>query len=188
MNKVLNFFKKPSIVIIIILLFLVLNFFVKSISLKYQRLYEVDVVPHIELSKGLFFSQDHNVFVESTAGFVRFDNKVDQPKDLIQYYIISALNEFDSNGNQIFSLEEVIKMKYLPPKRMDLVLLKQVNKTPFILTLEDDFGNQYFIDIINSGDNSDVYKDKIVRIIDINGNHSSLITNILDYQEYILHH
>ena len=108
--------RKFSIFIIIVLLIMVGVLFGQKQDYKFTLLYQYQAIPDIELINTLTTTQGG--LSGEVRGFVKFDNVADQPKNLRQYYIIKPLNKFDGNLRQYFSLEEIIKMQYLPPKNL----------------------------------------------------------------------
>jgi hypothetical protein len=170
-NAILN--RKISISIIIILLIVAGVLFGQNQTYKYTLLYDYQAIPDMELINTLQETQG-GIFGE-VRGFVKFDNAEDQPKDLRQYYIIKPLNKFDKNLSQYFSLEEVIKMNYLSPRNMGTSEIIEVNETDRIITLEDESGNQFFIDKTT----------KEVSMRDVTGDNTTLITDDSDYGDFV---
>ncbi|MFA5413054.1 MAG: hypothetical protein WC348_00740 [Patescibacteria group bacterium] len=170
-NAILN--KKILISVIVILLIATGVLFFQKQNYKYTLLYQCQAIPDIELKNTLQESQGG--VIGEIRGFVKFDNLEDQPKDLRQYYIIKPLNKFDKDLSQYFSLEEVIKMQYLPPKSMGISELVEVNETDRIITLEDENGNQFFIDRLTEE----------VSMRDTTGDSPTLITSDRDYEKFI---
>ena len=66
-------------------------------------------------------------------------------------------------------------MQYLSPKSMGISELVQANKTDNIITLEDENGNQYFIDRAT----------KEVSMRDSTGDNTTLITKDSDYGDFM---
>jgi hypothetical protein len=165
--------RKFSISIIIILLVAVGVLFGQKQDYKFTLLYQYQTIPDIELINTLYESQG-SIFGE-VSGFVKFDNIEDQPRNLRQYYIIKPLNKFDENLSQYFSLEEIIKMQYLSPKSLGMSELAEVNETTRTITLEDENGNQFFIDKTT----------KEVSMRDTTGDMTTLITSDSDYKDFI---
>jgi len=165
--------RKISISIIIVLLILVGVLFAQKQDYKFTLLYQYQAIPDIELKNTLQESQSG--LLGEVSGFVKFDNIQNQPKDLRQYYIIKPLNKFDKDLSQYFSIEEIIKMQYLSPKSMGIAELVQANKTDNIITLEDEDGNQYFIDRAT----------KEVSMRDSTGDNTTLITKDSDYGDFM---
>lgn len=164
--------RKFSIPIIIVLLVIVGVLFGQKQDYKYTLLYQYQTIPDIELKNTL--NETQSGLSGEVRGFVKFDNLEDQPKDLRQYYIIKPLNKFGKDLSQYFSLEEVIKMQYLPPKSMGISELVEVNETDRIITLEDENGNQFFIDRLT----------KEVSMRDTTGDNTTLITSDRDYEKF----
>lgn len=177
-NKLKTFIVKNKIflLIIIILLITVGVLYGENMDLKYSRLYEVDTVPDISLTDSLFYYSGSNYNNGSIRGFVVFDNKNDQPRELRQYYIIEPSDKLDENLNRIFSLEEIIKMNYLPPQSMGKVELRQIDWSYKGPTLIDDAGNKFFIN-----NNSDE-----VTMEDVTGDETRLIMSDLEYKDFMI--
>jgi hypothetical protein len=165
---------KWSIAIIIILLIAVATLFFQKQSLKYS-LIEYQSVPRIGLTNTLSYSSADSSFHGSVTGFVAFNNIKDQPHDLTQYYIIEPLNRLDKNSNQIFSLDEIIAMNVLAPASIGKSELNVKSNSSSTLTLEDENGNQFFIDKIT----------REVSMRDAGGDETKLITNDLKYRDFM---
>lgn len=170
-NIILN--RKISISTIIILLVVVGVLLNQNQNYKYTLLYQYQAIPDIELKNTLQESQS-GIYGE-VSGFVKFNDNKDQPKNLKQYYIIKPLNKFDQDLHQIFSVEEIIKMNYLPPKSTGVSELVEINKTYQIITLEDKNGNQFFIDRTT----------KEISMKDATGDNTELITDELVYRDFM---
>lgn len=165
--------RKISISIIIIL-FIVIGILIgQTQDNKYTLLYVYQAIPDIELINTL--QETQSGMLGEVKGFVKFDNPEDQPKDLRQYYIIKSLNKFNENLSQYFSLEEVIKMNYLSPRSLGISEIIEVNETDRIITLEDENGNQFFIDKTT----------KEVSMRDATGDNTTLITDDSDYGDFV---
>jgi len=164
--------RKFSISIIIILLVVVGILFGQKQDYKYTLLYQYQTIPDIELKNTLYETQN-GIFGE-VRGFVRFDNQEDQPKDIRQYYVITPLNKFDENLLQYFSLEEIIKMQYLSPRSLGTSEIVEVNENGKTITLEDENGNQFFID----------KNTKEVSTRDVTGDNTTLITDDSSYKNF----
>ncbi|PWB38612.1 MAG: hypothetical protein C3F02_02770 [Parcubacteria group bacterium] len=176
MKKIIKFFKKPSTLVIIVLLVTIFVLSLKNSDLKYSRLYEVETIPDINLTNSLYNYSNDNYSAGSISGFVAFYDKDSQPKGLKQYYIIGPLNKLDENLNRIFSLEEIVKMDYLPPTSINKYELRETSESYQMLTLEDETGNMFFIN-----KNSDE-----VTMRDVGGDNTRLITNQSDYKNFII--
>lgn len=165
--------RKFSILIIIVLLIIIGVLFGQKQDYKFTLLYQYQTIPDIELINTLTLTQ--NGLFGEIRGFVKFDNIADQPRDLRQYYIIKPLNKFDENLRQSFSLEEIIKMRYLTPRSLGFSELVEVNETGNTITLEDEKGNKFFID----------KSAKEVSMKDATGDSTTLITNDNDFGDFI---
>ncbi|MDD2680753.1 MAG: hypothetical protein PHE20_01465 [Patescibacteria group bacterium] len=164
---------KLSWLFVIILLILVIVLFLQKQGYKYELIYKYRTIPDIDLSNTLQEFQDSNI--GEIRGFVKFDNVSNQPKNLKQYYIIKPLNKFDENLLQYYSVEEIIKMDYLPPASIGFSEIKEVSKTYNIVTLEDENGNQFFIN----------RNTKEVSMRDSSGDNTILITDEWDYSDFM---
>lgn len=173
-NTVKNIFinRKLSILFIFVLLVLVFYLFGINQDYKYTILYKYQSVPDIELTNTL--QEIQGELSGEVRGFVKFDKLEDQPKQLKQYYIIKPL-KLEESQSQYFSIEEIIKMDYLAPRSMGTTILTEVNKSKNIITLEDEYGQQYFID----------RNTKEVSIRDANGDTTVLIANDTDFADFI---
>ncbi len=165
--------RKFSILIIIALIVIIAILFGQKQDYKFTLLYQYQAIPNIELINALATTQGG--LSGEVKGFVKFDNIVNQTKDLRQYYIIKALDKFNKDSRQYFSLEEIIKMQYLAPKSLGFSELVEVSETDNTITLEDENGNKFFID----------KSTKEVVMKDATGNNATLITNNNDYKDFI---
>lgn len=155
----------------------------------YEMVYYHDTVPHLDLEALMLFygvdvlggevvrSNNPNAIANgSIVGFVTFPNRADQPRGAWQYYEISSADAYDDNGNQIFLLQETIKMPILPPREFDMELLSVTANTNETLTLETESGQTFRINKRNDE----------VTIIDSDGDISRLITNDSDYTDFMM--
>jgi len=166
--------KKALIALIVILIIVSIYFFAKMQNYKFELLYQYQAIPHVDLINTL--SDENGVIRGEVRGFVKFDNIASQPKDLWQYYILKPLDSSDSNLYQDFSLEEIIVMRYLPPKSLGVSQLTQLSEMDGKITLIDESGNLYFI-----------YKyKKDVFMRDTTGDNTSLITDNDDYKDFMV--
>ncbi|MEK7655503.1 MAG: hypothetical protein AAB386_02390 [Patescibacteria group bacterium] len=165
--------RKFSILIIIVLLVIIGVLFGQKQDYKYTLLYQYQAIPDIELINTLTASQSG--LSGEVRGFVKFDNIADQPRDLRQYYVIKPLNKFNENSRQYFSLEEIIKMRYLAPKSLGSSESVEVSETSNTITLEDENGNKFFID----------KSTKEVSMKDATGDSTTLITSDYDFGDFI---
>jgi hypothetical protein len=165
--------RKISLLIIIILLITIIVLFAQKQNYKFTLLYQYQAIPDITLTNTL--NETQNGFIGEVRGFVKFDNSIDQPKNLKQYYIIKPSNKFDENSSQHFSLEEIVVIPYLPPQIVDVTKLIEVNKTNQIVILEDENGNQFFINRIT----------KQITTRDTAGNNAILIMNNSGFGDFM---
>lgn len=136
--------KKEKILIIccIILLFMVGVLYSKNTNLRWQLVYEKSV-PDVELVNYLTFGSD-GMASGDTTGFVVFNDKEKQSRDLKQYIKITASDNLE-NGKQLFYLTDILKMNALAPRYFDPVILRIKNETKDIITLADEDNNLYFV-------------------------------------------
>ncbi|MDC1205316.1 hypothetical protein N8083_00515 [Candidatus Pacebacteria bacterium] len=153
----------------------------------YDKVYR-DAVPDVELTavmgfygvdmfngKVLSSSNPGDIAIGKVVGFVTFPNISDQPKGARQYYEIAPVDAYDENGNQLFTLQETIKMSSIPPREFDLELLTVSSNTNQSVTLETESGQSFKIN----------KRTDQVTVIDADGDISTLITNQNDYQDFI---
>ncbi len=173
MEKIKKHKSRIMAVIIILLLVIILGIGLKNLNMKWELILE-RAVPDVWLSNNLSFNND--IAKGGVTGFVKFDDKAKQPKGLRQYVQIRALNSFNENGSQLFSLTDIIKMDVLAPNYFDPVILKTINSSRNILTLVDDENNQYLINkVTGEVDMFDATKDT-----------TRLITDQSDFREYVV--
>lgn len=132
------------------------------------------LVPHIEL-KNDFSVDSKNIVTGSVTGFILFSNTEDQPRTFSQYVKIQALNKFDEKGNQLFAYYDIIKMDELPIKYFDPVIVRRKNISENIIVLTDIGNNLTFINT----------KTNEVNQVDASGDKTKLITNNLEYTEFM---
>lgn len=167
--------KKIYIILIVFLISLnIISIILQSRTQEISNFNQYKSIPHINLSFNInkSYYQGINYYSGSIAGFVLFDNSSKQPKDLHQYYIIEPAIEFNKHNNQIFYLEEILKMQSLPPTSTGEIPLTVQEEKNNLIVLSDEFGNKYEIDI----------RKKQVIIHD--GDKSKLITNNNDCKNY----
>jgi hypothetical protein len=163
--------KLKSIVFSIIIATLLLVIGILSLKVnnyKYSLLYEYQTVPDIELFNGLYV-RNGNILGEA-SGFVAFLEKDKQPKTLKQYYVIKSRGNSSS-----LSLEEVVKMAYLPPKNIGSIILEKVDELDGFIKFVDEGGNYYFVNI-ESG---------LIWMTDLDGDKTALITSESGYKDLI---
>jgi hypothetical protein len=117
--------------------------FFKAQDLKWQLIYEKSI-PDVELINYLSFNSK-DVVSGSATGFVLFDDREKQPRDLRQYVRIAASDNFE-DGKQVFYLTDIIKMNVLAPRFFDPVVLRLQGISNGVVTLADSDNNLYFID------------------------------------------
>ena len=149
-----------------------MSLYSKNLEYEYEIFYKYQSIPDIELTNTL--QEKQGKISGEVRGFVKFDNLEYQPKDLRQYYIIKPLG-IEENEKQAFSLEEIIKMDHLSPRNMGVSVLHEVNISRNNILLEDENGNQFFIDR-SSGE---------ISIRDVTGDNTTLITDDFDYRDFI---
>lgn len=149
--------------------------FLENKSLKWEIIYE-KAVPDVELTNHLTFDSN-NTGSGSLLGFVIFNDKNKQPKNLRQYVQITASNE-RVDGKQVFYIVDIIKMNVLPPRYFDPVALTITNVANDIITLSDSNSNLYQIDK-STGD---------VNIFNNTQDVARLVTNNFDFKNFIVDH
>jgi hypothetical protein len=145
-------------------------------------------IPHIELTAAMaFYGVDMydgkilsspnpgNIAVGTITGFVVFPNISDQPRGARQYYTIEYTNEYDEKGNQLFTLEETLKLNAVSPRSFDKEVLKVSSNSAQSVTLESENGLSFRIN----------KRTDEVTVIDPDGSTTSLITNQRDYKDFI---
>lgn len=162
-----------SKIILVVLLILAGVLFFQNKNLKWELIYE-NAVPDVELINYLTFDSN-NIASGSLTGFVVFDDKEKQPKELKQYVQITASND-TTNGRQIFYLVDIIKMDVLPPRYFDPVALIITNTTNGIITLSDSNNNLYQIDK-NTGE---------VSMFDNTKDIAKLITSDSEFRDFMV--
>jgi len=165
--------RKFSIIIIIVLLIMSCFLFVENQNYKFILLYQYKIIPDIELINTL--SESQSGLTGEVRGFVKFDDITNQPNDVRQYYIIKSQNKFNEQLQQYFSLEELIKLKNISLRSLGTSELIEVNQTDKTVILEDENGNQFFIDKFT----------KEVSMRDSTGDNISLVTSDNAYGDFI---
>lgn len=179
---------KIYIAVIVILTISTLSLWVQKRDLYFSQLYE-DVVPHVKLTSAMGFygidvyqgqvltSQNKgDIAIGKITGFVTFPKPSDQPKGAWQYYTIQATNEYDEAGNQLFLLQEVIKMRAVAPEPFDDEILRVTSNTDQSVTLESESGQSFKIN----------KKTDEVTVIDADGGITSLQTDDSEYRDFML--
>ena len=165
--------RKTCLALMIVLVLLGSWLYLDKINLEYALLQE-RAIPDIELINYLQF--DHRgVASGALSGFVLFDNRADQPRDIRQYYVIGALDTFDSKLNQLFSLEEVLQLNAISPRRLAIETLHTKDNTTSKLVLEDNNGNLFMIDKLS----------REVTTRDVQGDPTHLITDEWEYRDFM---
>lgn len=167
---------KVLLVIIVILVVLLGTFMSKYYDQKYDLLFMYDTVPNLDLTNSLGVDQTSGIRYGHIRGFVAFDDITKQPKGLKQYYVIEPLNEADANKRQLFSIEEIIAMDYLPPTSTGTSILTVTGNSNSTITLEDKEGNRFFVNK-NTGD---------ISMLDMTGDKTHLIVSNTEFKDFIL--
>jgi hypothetical protein len=131
-------------------------------------------VPDVELINYLTFDSN-DIGSGSVTGFVAFDDKEKQPKEMRQYVQITASNDL-SYAKQVFYLVDIIKMEALAPRYFDPVVLMISNVEGNIVTLTDGNNNSYLINKSTSE----------VSMFDSTRDVTRLITNQSDFREFMI--
>ena len=161
----------PALTIVLALSTLVLAF--KVWNMKWQTIYE-KAVPDVELSNNLNFDSN-GIASGSATGFVVFDDKTKQPKDLRQYEQITALPTF-KEGKQVFYITDIIKLNLLAPRYFDPVELTVSNIEGGEITLTDGHNNSYIID----------ENTKEISLFDSTRDVTKLITSDSDFKDFMI--
>lgn len=135
-NKVAVICSTISLIIIGVL-------YLQNQHLKWEMIYQKSV-PDVELINYLTFDSN-NVASGGVVGFVVFDDKEKQPREMRQYIQIMASSDF-IGGRQVFYLTDIIKMDVLSPRYLDPVVLTTSKVERNIVTLTDGNNNSYIID------------------------------------------
>lgn len=162
---------KFSIIIIIILLSIIIYLFAEKQNYKFLLLYQYQTIPNIELTNTLTSTQVG--LSGQINGFVRFNDISKQPKNAKQYYIIKPLY---NNLGQYLSVETIIKMPSLSPRSLGISELTLISSEGNSIILKDENGNNFFI-------NKSTRK---VSMKDVNGDNITLITDDLEYRDFII--
>lgn len=137
--------KNYTLIIIIILLIIIGILLSEKQNLKFS-LINYQAIPHIELINTLSYYPIDNSFSGEARGFVVFNNKKNQPRDLRQYFTIEPTIQKDENSNQVFILDEIIVLNSLPPKSIGKMVLAKKDETDKKIILEDKNGVQFIVD------------------------------------------
>ena len=163
-----------QLLIIVILLITIGVLYFRNQDSKYS-LIEYQSVPRIKIVNLLDYSSDDNLFHGCAKGFVAFNNINNQPHGLTPYYIIEPLNKFDEKSNQIFSVETIVAFNNLSPESIGKDEVFEKNNSLSTLTLEDEYGNLFFINKIT----------KEVSMRDATGDETRLITSNSAYRTFM---
>lgn len=166
--------KRISITLIVILLITNIITFLMYKSLKWDLIF-TKAVPDVELVN--YLSINSNDLVSgSITGFVLFENPEDQPKDMRQYIKISATNQRNAAGNQVFIYQDIIKMNVLAPRYFDPTFLSVKETSGSVITLTDDDNNLYYLN----------KNTREVRLVDSGGDKTKLITDDSDFRDFFV--
>lgn len=168
----------------LVAVFLIIGLIILSISFHSKYINEKWVVsdydvPHLELENTMKVNQ-YSLFNPNgkIVGFVRFDDIEKQPGDLYQYYIIEKEyfyhSEFAPRGEEFYRITSLVKIKGLPPKKLESkrVSAWQENNNYLILKTDDD-QLEFKINKLDG------------RVTIIDGDLSSLITDDNDYRVFM---
>jgi hypothetical protein len=136
-------------------------------------LYSINIIPHLKLDHDL--AESDGIFSGEITGFVAFENTSMQPSGASQYYKIYPSSKLDSNGNQIFIYEDIIKLPYLAPSPTGDTELFQTRNSAQILELVDEYDDKFTINKVSGK----------VSVLDRGGDSVYLITNYDDYRDFI---
>ena len=174
--------------LVLLIIYLGINLLLTKQDYKYHMIQQ-KIIPDIDLSNIQYEFEHESVsedddYIVNASGFVAFYDLNQQPKDVRQYYIIDT--DFENNlisGKYIstreFTIKEVIKMPYLPPKVIGTEEMTIKNESSDKLALEDESGNIYIVNKrtkeITIGD---VTEDK-TRLIADNNEFENFMKNFL---------
>lgn len=190
-NKVVSYVlkNKMPLAVIFILFVWAMSVSYKNDKLEFSLLYGYETVPHIELVGGMGFygrdtymgkvvtsSHPGDIAYGKISGFVKFDDETEQPKNLWQYYIIEPTILRDTEGTQLFTLEEVIKVSHVAPKSFGKEVLTVINNSIDFVTFKSEEGIAVRID----------KRTNDVVVTDAEGDKTSLIVNSSDYRDFML--
>lgn len=149
------------------------SLFIEKQNLKFA-LINYRAVPDVKLTNTLSYSSYDNSFSGSATGFVKFEEGEKQPKnlDLRQYYSIQPTNQRDAGGNQVLTLDEIIVMSQLPPESIGKSKMTKKNEIGSVIVLEDENGVRF-------------YFNKDSKEISMKNEDSSLVTNDLEYRDFV---
>lgn len=182
-----RFFKKNISIILLLCLivYLGLSLYYTKQNYEYYRIQQKSI-PDIDLSNLQYevsseLLSANDDYIVSASGFVAFYDFEQQPKDLRQYYIIDTdvFNTDLITGERVykrkFSVEEIIKMTYLPPRSLGVDEIFINNESDDELILEDTSGNLFIID----------KRTERIVIHDVTGDRTKLITDNNEFADFM---
>ena len=151
-----------------------ITFWAGTKSLEWDIVY-MKAVPHVKLINYMSFDSN-GIASGSVTGFVAFDNLENQPRGARQYYTITAYDEYNVKGKQLFIIEDVISLLNIPPSTIGTSVLSINMDYNGILYLVDENNNSFNINKVT----------KEVKMRESTGKDSSyLITNQEDFKDFI---
>lgn len=166
-------FKILPYIFIIILASTSITFFVQKKNLEYEIRYSGSIAD-VELKNYLVFDEN-GVGSGDLTGFVKFNNIGDQPKTLRQYVTIKALDRFETELGQIFSITDTIVVDGVPPREFLPVLVFIDGVEEDLIIFSDSEQNRY-------GFNNQTGE---AFIFDNTGDNTSLVTDSVEYQKFM---
>ena len=191
-KKILQKKVRISLFLLLLVSILVTVFIIRIINenqnLRFEKNF-TESISDLDLKNGLVYDYDDDHFYGEVIGFVLFNDIKKQPKNLRQYYKISATNNFDQTGKQIFKLTEFVKVEALPVSQIgDSLNLFIKDNTESILTLEDKFGNVFRLFIQKEKIENKFYGVvKKVNMVDIQNDEISLIMSNYEFSRLKIH-
>jgi len=174
-GKVISFIRSNLSKLIIVALVVTIGFLLMANKNLEFSLIDYQAIPHIDLNNTLSYSGASNSFEGEARGFIVFANKKDQPKNMRQYYIIESTKNRDEQNNQIFFLEDFLVLPSLPPTSLGKTVLLEKSRSGEAVALEDENGNQFYLDT----------NSKEISMKDATGDITRLITSNSEYKEFM---
>lgn len=168
MKKQRNIFIVISIALLVALVLVII---IKNQTIKYTWI-EGETVPTVELMNYLSFSGNATGYV---TGFVAFEERDNQPRDLRQYRTIKPTSSVDESGKQVYLVEDIVDMRAIPPKSIGKEELVVEDENEQIVVLVDGAGNKTLIN----------KQGRDIVMVDTDGSKSYLITDQTDFRRFI---
>ena len=142
---------------------------------------QIESIPSFDLVNSQFEldpnSAYENDYAVKATGFVAFLELDKQPLKARQYYILDTDFSVEPSNELVrkFTVKEIIKMEYLPPKEISTEVLAVKRETDSVLILEDKFENVFTVNKLTEE----------ITLEDSNGDRVKLITTNSEYQKFI---